>query len=204
MDGRREIVFTNFSSPPSRKRSGMEVRMEIKKEFKWFTIFEYEKEQDYLREMHKTGWKFVKSTGLGMYHFEKCLPQDVVYQLDYNKDGLAHKDEYLKMFDDCGWEYIQDYLGYSYFRKAVSDDGIAEEIFCDDESRLQMMQRVLKGRMLLLLIIFFLVLLPQFFINLFGARYFIAAFTGGILTMYIVIFTIFLVKYSQYKRNRKF
>ena len=187
----------------ARKRSGMEVRMEIKKEFKWFTIFEYEKEQDYLREMHKTGWKFVKSTGLGMYHFEKCLPQDVVYQLDYNKDGLAHKDEYLKMFDDCGWEYIQDYLGYSYFRKAVSDDGIAEEIFCDDESRLQMMQRVLKGRMLLLLIIFFLVLLPQFFINLFDARYFIAAFTGGILTMYIVIFTIFFVKYSQYKRNRK-
>lgn len=178
--------------------------MEIKKEFKWFTIFEYEKEQDYLREMHKAGWKFVKSTGLGMYHFEKCLPQDVVYQLDYNKDGLAHKDEYLKMFDDCGWEYIQDYLGYSYFRKAVSDDGIAEEIFCDDESRLQMMQRVLKGRMLLLLIIFFLVLLPQFLINLFDARYFIAAFTGGILTMYIVIFTIFFVKYSQYKRKRKF
>ena len=177
--------------------------MEIKKEFKWFTIFEYEKEQDYLREMHKAGWKFVKSTGLGMYHFEKCLPQDVVYQLDYNKDGLAHKDEYLKMFDDCGWEYIQDYLGYSYFRKAVSDDGIAEEIFCDDESRLQMMQRVLKGRMLLLLIIFFLVLLPQFLINLFGARYFIAAFTGGILTMYIVIFTIFFVKYSQYKSSRK-
>lgn len=91
-----------------------------------------------------------------MCHFEKCLPQDVVYQLDYNKDGLAHKDEYLKMFDDCDWEYIQDYFGYSYFRKVVSDDGIAEEIFCDDESRLQMMQRVLKGRMLPLLIIFFL------------------------------------------------
>ena len=81
--------------------------MQVKKQFKWFTIFEYEKEQDYLREMHKSGWKFVNVTGLGMYHFEKCIPQDVVYQLDYNKDGLAHKDEYLKMFDDCGWEYIQ-------------------------------------------------------------------------------------------------
>lgn len=76
--------------------------MQVKKQFKWFTIFEYEKEQDYLREMHKSGWKFIKVIGLGMYHFEKCIPQDVVYQLDYNKDGLAHKDEYLKMFDDCG------------------------------------------------------------------------------------------------------
>ena len=101
--------------------------MESKKQFRWFTIFEYEKEQDYLREMHKSGWKFVKVKGLGMYYFEKCDPQDVVYQLDYNKDGLAHKDEYLRMFDDCGWEYIQDYAGYSYFRKAVSEDGVADE-----------------------------------------------------------------------------
>lgn len=85
--------------------------MESKKQFKWFTIFEYEKEQDYLREMHKSGWKFIKVTGLGMYHFEKCTPQDVVYQLDYNQEGLAHKDEYLKMFEDCVWEYIQDFLG---------------------------------------------------------------------------------------------
>lgn len=167
--------------------------MEVKKQFKWFTIFEYEKEQDYLQEMHKSDWKFVKVTGLGMYYFEKCLPKDVVYQLDYNKDGLAPKDEYLKMFDDCGWEYIQDYFGYSYFRKVVSDNGIAEEIFCDDESRLQMMQRVLRGRML-----------PQFLINLFDTHnYFIAAFVGGVLTMYIVIFATFFVKYSQYKSNRK-
>lgn len=178
--------------------------MEAKKQFKWFTIFEYEKEQDYLREMHKSGWKFVKVTGLGMYHFEKCFPQDVVYQLDYNKDGLAHKDEYLKMFDDCGWEYIQDYWGYSYFRKAVSDDSIAEEIFCDDESRLQMMKRVLKGRMLPMLIIFFCVLLPQFLTNLFPPHnYFIAALFGGALAMYIVTFAIFLVKYNHYKNNPK-
>ena len=36
--------------------------MQVKKQFKWFTIFEYEKEQDYLREMHKSGWKFIKAT----------------------------------------------------------------------------------------------------------------------------------------------
>ena len=67
--------------------------------------------------MNKLGWRFVEVKGLGMYYFEKCDPQDVVYQLDYNKDGLTHKDEYVRMFNDCGWEYIQDYAGYSYFRK---------------------------------------------------------------------------------------
>lgn len=178
--------------------------MEAKKQFKWFTIFEYEKEQNYLREMHKSGWKFIKVTGLGMYYFEKCVPQDVVYQLDYNQDGLTHKDEYLKMFDDCGWEYIQDYAGYSYFRKAVAENGIAEEIFCDEESRLHMMQRVLKGRMLPLLVIFSAILLPQFLIQFFSIHnYFIASFIGGVLAMYLVIFAIFFVKYNQYKSNRK-
>ena len=117
--------------------------METQKQFKWFTIFEYEKEQDYLREMHKSGWKFVKVKGLGMYYFEKCVPQDVVYQLDYNKDGLSHKEVYLNMFDECGWEYILDFAGFSYFRKAVAEDGMVEEIFCDEESRFQMMQRVI-------------------------------------------------------------
>ena len=178
--------------------------MEQKKQFKWFTIYEYEKEQDYLREMHKAGWKFIKVKGFGTYYFEKCTPQDVVYQLDYNKDGLSHKDEYLKMFDDCGWEYIQDYAGYSYFRKKVAIDGVAEEIFCDEESRLQMMQRVLKGRMLPLLVIFFATLLPQFLINLLSTHnYFIAAFIGGVLAMYIVIFAMCFVKYNQYKDNSK-
>lgn len=178
--------------------------METKKQFKWFTIFEYEKEQDYLREMHKLGWKFVKVKGLGMYYFEKCVPQDVVYQLDYNKDGLSHKEEYLKMFDDCGWEYIQDYAGYSYFRKSVAEDGVAEEIFCDEESRFQMMQRVMKGRMLPLLLLFFATLLPLFLISLLSTHnYFIASFVGGVLVVYLVIFATYFVKYNQYKNNKK-
>ena len=178
--------------------------METKKQFKWFTIFEYEKEQVYLRNMHKSGWKFIKVKGLGMYHFEKCIPQDVVYQLDYNKEGLTHKEEYLKMFDDCGWEYIQDFVGYSYFRKEVSESGEADEIFCDEESRMQMMERVIKGRMVPLLIIFFTVLLPQLFNNLFSYHnYLVAAFIGGILAMYLLIFVTCFAKYSQYKNNTK-
>lgn len=178
--------------------------MDQKKEFKWFTIFDYEKEQEYLRRMSRSGWKFVRVSGFGMYHFEKCAAQDVVYQLDYNKEGLAHKEEYLTMFRDCGWEYIQDYAGYSYFRKPVSESGVAEEIFCDEESRAQMMTRVIKGRMLPLLILFFTVLLPQFVLNLFSFHnYLIAAFLGGILAVYLVIFLAGYVKYTQYIDNIK-
>ena len=176
--------------------------MQVKKQFKWFTIFEYEKEQDYLRDMHKAGWKFVRVSGFGTYHFEKCMPGDVVYQLDYNQEGLKNKEEYVKMFNDCGWEYLQDYAGYSYFRKPVSESGVEEEIFCDDESRIQMMERVKKGRLLPLLILFSTVLLPQFILQLFCFHnYVIATFYGGILAVYLFVFATFSIKFNQYKTN---
>ena len=101
--------------------------MKTKKEFRYFTILEHEKEQEYLRRKGKEGWKFTKASGLGIYHFEESKPEDIVYQLDYNQEGLSHKDEYIRMFEDCGWEYIQDYAGYSYFRKPAAEmDGNEE------------------------------------------------------------------------------
>lgn len=130
---------------------------DTKTEFKYFTIPEWKEEQDYLRQQHQNGWEFVGVNFIGFYHFEKCEPADVIYQLDYNPDGRAHKKEYIQMFRDCGWEYLQDFVGYSYFRKAVSEMNDEEEIFCDDSSRLDMMKRVLRGRMLPLLPLFLLI-----------------------------------------------
>ena len=64
----------------------------------------------------------------------------------------------------------------------------AEEIFCDEESRLAMLERVYKGRLLPLLVIFVACLLPQFILNMANGRYFWAAIMGGILAVYIVLF----------------
>ena len=59
-----------------------------------FVCVEYEKEQDYLREMHKSGWKFVKVTGLGMYYFEKCLPD----LIDFPFIFFTNKTDYIVFF----------------------------------------------------------------------------------------------------------
>ena len=122
--------------------------MKTKKEFRYFTIFNHEKEEEYLREQHQHGWKFIRVTGLGMYHFEECQPEDVIYQLDFNEESKTNHASYVQMFSDCGWEYIQEYVGYSYFRKPVADMKDEEEIFCDESSRLAMLERVFKRRML--------------------------------------------------------
>ena len=138
----------------------------MKTEFKFFSIPEWKKEENYLREQHKNGWEFVAVNGFCRYRFKRCEPKDVVYQLDYNPDSLAKQNEYIQMFSDCGWEYLQNYMGYSYFRKAASEmDGTEEKIFCDDASRLDMMKRVFRGRMTPLLINFFLIIIPQIFMQ---------------------------------------
>lgn len=147
-------------------------------------------------------WKLVRITGIGVYHFEKCEPQDVIYQLDYNKEGLEHKEEYVKMFEDCGWEYLQDFVGYSYFRKPASETSGAEEIFCDDSSRLQMMDRVFKGRVLPLVILFSCVLIPCLIREVYVGEYANIVLLAAVIIVYLWIFIHFAIQYSKFKKKK--
>jgi len=167
------------------------------------TIFQWKEEQEYLRRQHKNGWKFMKLNFLGLYHFEKCEPEDVIYQLDYNPEGTYHKAEYIQMFHDCGWEYLQDYYGYSYFRKPASEMNGDEEIFCDDASRLDFMKRVFKGRGVPLLIIFFCIIIPQLFLQYsIGNNIFTRIFAVlGII--YLTIFLLFAIQFWKYQKSSK-
>ena len=173
--------------------------METKKEFRYFTIFNLEKEQEYLRRRHAEGWKFVKVNKLGVFHFEKCRPEDVVYQLDYNED--KDKEEYIQMFADCGWECVADYAGFFYFRKRVADMQGDESIFSDSASRVALMERTLKRSLTPLLAIFFCTLMPQFALQLSWGNYGVAGFLGGCLLAYLIVFATAFVTYYRYKRK---
>ena len=96
--------------------------------FKFFTIPQYQQEEKFLSEMHENGWCFAHVSFPGFYHFEKCEPKQVSYRLDYNQEGIRNKREYVQMFSDCGWEYIEDFVGYSYFRKEEQPGEEREEI----------------------------------------------------------------------------
>ena len=105
------------------------------------------------------------------------------------------------MFEDCGWEYMQDYVGYSYFRKPANAMKGDEEIFCDESSRLAMMERVYKSRLIPLLVIFSTCLLPQFVLNLTNGRFGLAVFLGGILAVYVALFGYCAAHYYR-KKNK--
>lgn len=162
----------------------------MKRTFKFFSVADWEDEEAYLRAMHQKGWK-LRNGGL-VYTFDRCEPEDVVYQLDYNEQGHKNHDEYVQMFADCGWEYIQDFAGYSYFRKPVSEMRPGEDgIFCDDMSRYEMVKRVWSGRMVPVMAMFLLVIMLISFTLLNGAllgSVMLTTLYWGLFALYVWIF----------------
>ncbi len=175
--------------------------------FKFFTVPQYRQEEDYLSSMHEKGWHFTHATIPGFYHFKKGDPGQVTYRLDYNQDANRNKEEYIQLFSDCGWEYVCDFVGYSYFRKEGADGEEREEIFCDDASRLDMMKRVFRGKIIPLILIFALMILPQLYMNTVGygggsVVQDVLSFTFlGLAVLYLAVFA--LTAYHFYKYEKR-
>lgn len=66
-------------------------------------------------------------------------------------------------------------------------DGV-EEIFCDDASRLDMMKRVFKGRLIPLLAIFFLIIIPQ----MIQQSLIDTPFSRGLMILFCIMFVVYL------------
>lgn len=142
--------------------------MEKKVVYRIATIADYDREALYLRKMHAEGWKLKEVTYSNLvvavkYTFEKCQPEQVVYQLDFYPMKKSERASYLQLFKDCGWEHITDFNSFSYFRKAHSEieSDTEFEIYNDATGKLAMIKRILTRRMLPILLLF-LALLPVF------------------------------------------
>ncbi len=173
----------------------------VKTVYRFFSICQWKKEEKWLRKMANEGWKFLRIAGLNQYYFVRSEPEDIIYQLDYHPNGAYNNEEYRQLFEDCGWEYLQDKFGYSYFCKPASRmNGRDEEIFCDDESRIQMLNRIFKGWMVPLLAVFFLIILPQLFWlghndDLLAKALFV--FYCVMFCIYLAIFILFTIQYVR-------
>ena len=112
-----------------------------------YFVHQYEEEEKFLSKMHSEGWEF-KKLHMGLpttYDFERCTPEDYIYQLDY-VSYENDKEDYHKLFSDSGWEEIMDWPAvggkWYYFRR--KSDGTQERIYTDTESKLQMADNLLK------------------------------------------------------------
>lgn len=127
----------------------------------FFTIADYEEEENWLRTQHKKGWKLVKTVIPCFYIFERCTPEDVAYRLDYKNN--SENGDYFQIFKDFGWEYFNCCMGWLYFRKPISqtDTEKDSEIFTDSSSRVNMVNHIFKTRMLPVMVLFFCCVLPN-------------------------------------------
>ena len=142
--------------------------MEKKVVYRICTIADYDREALYLGEMHAQGWKLKEVSYSNLvvavkYTFEKCQPEQVVYQLDFYPMKKSERASYLQLFKDFGWEHITNFNGFSYFRKLYSGvESDAEfEIYNDAAGKLAMVKRILIMRMIPIFLLFS-ALLPVF------------------------------------------
>lgn len=133
-----------------------------KRVFRYFTIADYKEEEKFLSDQHSKGWEISAITLPGIYTFKECEKEDYIYQLDFPDIQDNSKREYIRMFEDCGWEYLFDFVQFSYFRmkKDINDN---QSIFTDDESKVEMIDKIYKRRMIPIVVLFLCCVIPNFF-----------------------------------------
>ena len=103
-------------------------------------------EELFLEKMHRDGWRFVKLyKGIPTkYEFEKCEPEEYVYQLDYIKTD-EDTEVYHQLFLDAGWKEILEWNGvggkWYYFIKK-KEGQVRERIFTDVQSKIELINKV--------------------------------------------------------------
>ena len=111
--------------------------MERKTVRKWFWVWDFEKEEQWLNTMAQSGW-LLDSVGFAAFHFVACQPGEYTIRLEMRE----HDEEYIRFMEDTGAEYIGRMVKWIYFRKRTADG--AFDIFSDLDSRIGMLNKISK------------------------------------------------------------
>ena len=114
---------------------------ETKQFWRLFFAWQDEQEERWLSEMARKGWH-MKHYNLVGYVMERGEPAEVAYRLDFQTVLGGRRQEYLGLFRDAGWEHVQEFANWHYFRAPVKD-GVAPEIFTDVASKVAKYRRLI-------------------------------------------------------------
>jgi hypothetical protein len=114
----------------------------MKKVFKLFPHWKNEEEEKWLGEMHQQGWKLVKI--FFRFQFVYAQPEKVIYKRDY-QPGLKknEREEYIKLYGECGWEYVTKQGDVYYFRIAEHEAEVPD-LYTDMESKVEQVKKQFK------------------------------------------------------------
>jgi len=110
---------------------------ELKKVRKWYWVWEFEKEEQWLNGMAQSGWK-LERIGFAVYYFTKCDPGEYTIRLEMRNND----EEYITFMRELGAEYVGRMAKWIYFRRPSS---LGEfDIFSDIDSKLEHLEKIRK------------------------------------------------------------
>ena len=112
----------------------MEKRKTIRK---WFWVWEFEKEEQWLNEMALNGWA-LDGVGLCEYRFVACEPGEYTVRLEMH----AWDEEYISFMRETGAEYVGRMMAWIYFRKKTAEGPF--DLYSDIDSRIDHLKRIVR------------------------------------------------------------
>ena len=98
--------------------------------------FSEETDLEKLSRYAKEGWLLEKIVGGFFYKLKKDKPQDIIYNLDYQREA---DEEYFKIFKEAGWNKVVSVSNYIHIFSAKVG---TKPIYSDRESELDKYIRV--------------------------------------------------------------
>lgn len=105
--------------------------------YRWFWVWDFDKEERWLNEMAANGWNLV-SVGYCRYIFEKGEPGAYTYRLEMH----GYDENYISFMEETGAEYVGKVLQWLFFRKR-SELG-QFDIFSDIDSKMAHLNKIYK------------------------------------------------------------
>ena len=93
--------------------------MERKTMTRWFWVWQFEKEEEWLNEMAANGW-VLESVGFCRYTFVRCEPGEYTVRTEMH----PYDDQYVKFMEETGAEYVGRMMMWIYFRKKTENGSL--------------------------------------------------------------------------------
>ncbi|MBR1584541.1 MAG: DUF2812 domain-containing protein [Clostridia bacterium] len=114
----------------------METRKTIRK---WFWVWDFEKEENWLNEMAMNGW-VLDGVGLCSYRFVQSEPGEYTVRLEMH----PYDESYVQFMGETGAEYVGRMIAWIYFRKKTAEGKF--DLFSDIDSKISHLDKI--GKML--------------------------------------------------------
>lgn len=115
----------------------------MKKVYKWFWDWDFEKEEQWLNDMANMGFILTSVNLPGKYTFDKCEPGEYTIRTEKLKYRTSHPEskEYIRFIEETGAEKIDHCFDWIYFKK--KNDGTPFELYSDNKSKIKHLNRII-------------------------------------------------------------